>query len=529
MKFWKSGAALAVLALSLVGCGDGGVQSPDFTPELLGIEVSPTTATVVAGETVDIDLYGIFSTPPGSDADSVVEEIQSGGRWESDDADIATVDDAGVVTGESVGVTTIRVDYEGYFATAVVTVDPAVVRSLVIRTLDGSEEATASAGENVALYAYGVYSDGEERLLSNAEFTVAWESLTPSIATVDPEEGITTTASALAVGATQIRASLFDADTGNASLGADGQTQIFDLFPLTVDTAVLLSLSHIQIGTELPAEGEAPEDEFSVQLDSTLKFYGVGLYSDGSSKILTDDQMTWMSSDEALASIDADGAVTGVSKGVVTITGTLADPNSVPVGNNTSDTAELTVVDLACTNPARDTEFTAEGWFMPVLCLLCTVTNEANVIDDDDTNYAEINTYLGLLGGEAALNVTLNDGEADLNTGADPQPVGFLIGIDSGSFPVLNLELFSTLRVNLYGSYDSEYADEVASSGAELNPLELDLLGLQVVPGIDLVSVQFTPPADTAFRRMRLAKNVGVASVNLSDQGIRVFNACLPD
>jgi hypothetical protein len=169
---------------------------------------------------------------------------------------------------------------------------------------------------------------------------------------------------------------------------------------------------------------------------------------------------------------------------------------------------------------------------VPVLCLICSANDAGNVIDADDSNYATLTNNVALLGGETAINVALKDDAAPaLNTGPAPKEVSFLIAIDQGTFPVLNLGLFNILYISLHSDAggDDSLTGRVAASNGGINALDLTLLGLNLVPGYDTVKVSYVPPANVEYRRFRLGNNAGVAQVNLSGKAIRVSNACLPE
>src|SRR5688572_4668916 len=89
---------LGLGALGLVGCGDGGIQSPDFTSELVSITVTPATDDVNAGETVQFTAVGNYTTPPGSDTPTTEREVD-GVDWSSSDPSIASIDANGLATG----------------------------------------------------------------------------------------------------------------------------------------------------------------------------------------------------------------------------------------------------------------------------------------------------------------------------------------------------------------------------------------------------------------------------------------------
>ena len=60
-------------------------------------------------------------------------------------------------------------------------------------------------------------------------------------------------------------------------------------------------------------------------VDQTAQLTATGTYSDGSTKVLTNsaDGLVWSSSNTAMCTVNADGVITGVEEGSVTITATV--------------------------------------------------------------------------------------------------------------------------------------------------------------------------------------------------------------
>lgn len=111
LSFFAAAGALAVTA----ACGDGGTTEPDAPiASVASVSVSPPAASLVPGQTSEL-----AATPrDGSNTPLAGRAV----TWSSDDAAVATVTNAGVVTGEGPGTTTIRARSEGREGTAQVTV-----------------------------------------------------------------------------------------------------------------------------------------------------------------------------------------------------------------------------------------------------------------------------------------------------------------------------------------------------------------------------------------------------------------------
>lgn len=523
----------ALFALALAACGDGSIKSPDFTAELESISIEPATGSVALGETVQFRAYGLYSAPPGQTGET--REITSSVSWASNDTSVATINASGVATGAQVGTAGITASLGDHQASAQLNVGAAVIRNMVVRTLSGATQASVAVGQSVQIYAYGVYSDGSERLISSADNLVPWTSGNDTSVAVAPTEGPTTTASALQVSAVPVLVTAaLKTLGGDPVLQRDGSTPITASFAVTVSSAAIVSLKQVQWESDaVPAAADpAPTTALKLTQGATLKAVAIAVYTDGTTGIVADDKLNWTKepADSALADIDASGNVSGTAKGTLKIRATL---KVAPVGGGSATAArDVIVADASCTNPARDDQFVARGWFVPVLCLICSANDAGNVIDADDSNYATLTNNVALLGGETAINVALKDDAAPaLNTGPAPKEVSFLIAIDQGTFPVLNLGLFNILYISLHSDAggDDSLTGRVAASNGSINALELTLLGLNLVPGYDTVKVSYVPPANVEYRRFRLGNNAGVAQVNLSGKAIRVSNACLPE
>ncbi|HKY91948.1 MAG TPA: Ig-like domain-containing protein, partial [Nevskiaceae bacterium] len=123
---------LALALVTLAGCGDGGIQSPDFTPELTGVVI--TTAepvTVPAGRTVQIEGVGVFTAPPGSEDPTFQDETEL--EWSSSNDNLATVDGNGLVTGVAEGTVTITAAKKDFSDTIEVTIGAAVLTGIEVQ------------------------------------------------------------------------------------------------------------------------------------------------------------------------------------------------------------------------------------------------------------------------------------------------------------------------------------------------------------------------------------------------------------
>ncbi|MBN1774136.1 MAG: Ig-like domain-containing protein, partial [Deltaproteobacteria bacterium] len=162
--------------------------------------------------------------------------------------------------------------------------------------------ASIFVGEEQTFEATALYSDGHEELLTTG---ATWSSSDEAVATIDAATGV---AAGVAEGTATITVT-FEGASGTAQLGVG----------VPVVTEVLVT------------PGSA-----SVVVGSTAPFTARAVYSDGRRETVT-TTATWSSSDEAVATIGADGVATAVGAGSTAITATF--------GGITSDGSTLTVTD----------------------------------------------------------------------------------------------------------------------------------------------------------------------------------------
>ena len=203
--------------------------------------------------------------------------------WKSSDAAVATVDANGKVTAVKAGEATITVTTEdgGKTATCKVTVQPKLVSEITLAAL------AIYVGESKAITATVKPDDA-----TNKELT--WKSSDTAVATVDATGKVT------------------GKKTGSATITATAQDGSGVSGSCTVTV-----LSPVKKVTVTPATLTLGQNK-SYTLTATVEVFGSG----------TDTGVTWTSSDETVATVDATGKVTATDKvGTVTITATSkADP-----------------------------------------------------------------------------------------------------------------------------------------------------------------------------------------------------------
>ena len=243
----------------------------------VSVTVSPSTDSVAVGETLRLSAEAF-----ASNGRAVVGAEFS---WSSSDESVATVDASGLVTGVAEGSATITVTSGGVSASSEIGVfDPTRPVSVTVSPSTGS----VAVGETLRLSAQAVDTNG--RAVVGAEFS--WSSSDESVATVD--------ASGLVTGVAEGSATI-TVSTGGVSGSAD--------------ISVFVPAGPVSVGVS-PWSG-------SVAVGATLSLSAEAYDANG--RPVAGAEFSWSSSDESVATVDAEGLVTGVAEGTATITATTDD------------------------------------------------------------------------------------------------------------------------------------------------------------------------------------------------------------
>jgi uncharacterized protein YjdB len=260
-------AGAVALTVATGACGGNTATAPS------------TTATVssfaVTGSPPSIGAASQF-TATAKMSDSTTQDVTSQATWASTDTTIAAVSSGGLVEGLSAGQVKITAIYQDVTSSYTFSLG----RSATLSGIAVSGFAPNTGGTS-QFTATAVYSDG-----SAGEVTglASWTSSTSAVATVS-STGVVTGVSR---GAATVSAT-YHSITGSATFNVG-----------TTLTVVVVS------GTS-PAIGAGNQ------------FTAMARFDDGSIQDVT-RQATWTSSNSDLATVGADGVVTGVAAGVVTIT-----------------------------------------------------------------------------------------------------------------------------------------------------------------------------------------------------------------
>jgi hypothetical protein len=278
-----------VLLLFITSCNT--TASPSTLESIL---VRPLDTSIQVGKTQQDMAIAAYS-------DGSTSNITGDCTWTSSDSAAASIDTLGLATGVGLGATTIRATLEEISGSA----DLAIIAPTVLESISVTPESvTIGVDDTRQFRATGAYSDGST---SDITGDVTWESSDPTVASIDTL-GLAT---GVALGTTTIMAAL------------EG---ISDSTSLTVIVPILESIS-------------VTPESVTIGVDDTRQFRATGAYSDGSTLDITGD-VTWESSDTAVATIDTGGLATAVASGTTAIMAAL---------EGISDSATLNVTEVAPT------------------------------------------------------------------------------------------------------------------------------------------------------------------------------------
>ena len=239
--------------------------------------------------------------------------------YSSDDEEIATVSELGVVTGVAEGTAIITVTYtEGGIirsAEVAVTVPPALIAISVLP-------------EFMVLYIGSGYSE------SISSITASYDDAPDALIELSDATYVSDTTAVATVSATGV---VTGVSAGTATITVtytEGGIEMTDMVYITVQEIVLLESI-----TVLP-----PTMEINLDVDDTDEITNITAnYSDTSTEVilLDSDDVSYSSDDEEIATVSELGVVTGVSVGTATIIVSYTE-----TGITRTDTVDITVIDI---------------------------------------------------------------------------------------------------------------------------------------------------------------------------------------
>lgn len=285
---------LLVLLLALMaGCGKGSDPtrvSDDLIP-VTSIRIVAVTSKIAASTSTRLTVVGDHSGVFTSD-------ITSQSQLECSNtaiADFITLGQANRLSGLQPGDVTLTARFGNLTATLPMTISTATITAVNV----SPAAASVAKGLTVQLTASGTFSDGTTQDIT---FDVIWTDDGTGTATVSNDiasKGVAT--GVIANGTALITADFTDVNN----------TTMFGAATLNITAAILQSL------TVTPANSSV------AGFKKTVNFIATGTYSDNST-VDVSNQVTWSSSQQAVATIAAGGAATTVAAGTTSITAALS-------------------------------------------------------------------------------------------------------------------------------------------------------------------------------------------------------------
>ena len=298
--------------------------------------------------------------------------------WESSDEAVATVDENGLVTGKSAGsaTVTVRTVDGGYTAQCSVTVEG---EETVLPTGVTLSHTTLNmkVGEEAQLIATVQPADATDK-------SITWESNAPETVSVDSEGRLTAHKAGTAV----ITARTVNGFSAFCMVTVEEGDE-----PEIPVTGISLSPTYIEL-----TEGETAQLTVTIEPEDA-----------------TDRSISWESSDEDIATVGADGTVTGISEGETVITATTVDGGytaecRIKVVGGTD--VEMTAADAVTVypNPVRDVLNVETGGAAVVRMEMTDATGHAVMSIEGDVHTVDVSALpegLYLLRIETGSGVTV--------------------------------------------------------------------------------------------------------------------------
>lgn len=289
--------------------------------KLINIVVYSTNNNVSVGSEIQATAKGYYS-------DGSTMDLTSDVVWKSSDSSIANIDASGKITANRAGITSISAYFSGIDSnTLAFSVSEVTLSSIAIHLTDNN----ITKGSTTKAVATGYYSNGTQRDISSEVF---WSSSNLNVANIDFNGNIIGNN----VGSTSISASFGDIQSNNLGL--------------TIRDA---TLKQIVINV----------DDNNIPMGTKIKATAKGYYSDGTTEDIT-SQVSWLSSNQTVVSVDSNGNISGNIKGQSTVVASLngVDSNSLSVIVSEAVLKELVInLDSAVISKGSFTNARATGYY----------------------------------------------------------------------------------------------------------------------------------------------------------------------
>lgn len=283
-----------------IGSKKGSAVATVSAALLQSISVNPQTASIATGQTQAFAANGLFSDGSQTDITNAVS-------WSSAATNFASIDQTGLATGVSAGVSAISAT-SGAVTSALpaqLTVTPAVLTEIDI----APDAQYIPVGGQLQLSLTGTYSDGSTQdITANS----TWSSSDATLASVDPATGIV---------------------TGVANSNNNAVT-------ITATYGGISNTTTVYVTDAIPASIQLTPSTASIASGTTQQYAVNVVYTDGSLQPVTTG-LSWLSSSASVAGVNSNGLATALAPGQTTIS---------VFYNAMSATASLTVTPATLTN-----------------------------------------------------------------------------------------------------------------------------------------------------------------------------------
>ncbi len=307
---------LITAAIFLVSCSSSSTLS--------SISVAPTTASIATiGGTTQFTATGTYVR---GGHPSTTQNITSSVTWASSSTDVATVNSSGVATAVANGTTSITATMTsstgavvGSASLTVTTGGSGGARELTAITVTPGAQTLSAIGEIAQFIAIGTYSSAPTT--QDITTQVTWVSSAPGIATIS-SSGLATVAGCPTASCTATMVATATAQNGATITGTG---------------AVTVSLSSSGGGRALNSIQIIPSTQTLNTVGESAQLIAIGTYSAPPTTENLAGQVTWVSSDTDVATINSSGLATAAgcaaSSCVSTITASVTAQSGTVIGS----------------------------------------------------------------------------------------------------------------------------------------------------------------------------------------------------
>ena len=395
--------------LVLFGCGGGASQNTVAQPALLAIQVTGPNVNLIAGQSEQLKAIGSYSSGGST------QDLTSSATWSSSNTSVATVTSSGMLSAKSSGNCSITARMASVSGSFSLNVAPALVSIAVTPAT-----ISIAPGTTQQFIATGTYSDNSTQNLSSSVNWTSSNTAVASISTVTPTAGlakaiaagsttitatsgsvsgstslIVTSATATSIVVTPVNASLplglnqqyaakaafsdgTTQDVTGAATWQSSSTQIASITTSGLATAKNVGTTNIS-ATFGSATNSTPLTVNAANLNSIsikpsngsiaqgtrIQLAAIGTFNDGGTRDVT-HQVAWSSSNTTIAVVGAaNGLLSGIAPGLVTITATLGSAtSSAPLNVTAAKIVSISLTPSVATIPiGGHVRFTATGVF----------------------------------------------------------------------------------------------------------------------------------------------------------------------